>query len=730
MSDCYENSLEHLLDELARIDLLIRMCVLQLRSADAGSSDEFRGLYISEEEVDGLLVSEVGKGPWAGADHPQLLRMRERATALEAHIAAKKIASRRSGVVLRMGRLASLFDLSPWEVDVLLICLAPELDLKYERFYAYLQNDVTKKRAGVDLVLNLLHNSFEDKLLARRYLSPSSPLISWYLLRLFEDPPGRQAPLLGKYLKVDERIVDYLLGSDECDSRLSSWVQMINPTASSVEPISEGELTGKLLPLARRNAVFFFQGGYGVGKKRRARAICRDMGKRLLAIDLARMLEGELPFSTAIRLAFREALLQDAATYWDHFDLLLDEGKGTLRREMAKEIEARTSPGQNPTLTFLAGERSWEPVGAMHEVPLIRVNFPTPSYKARKKLWEMHLNGRFRLDDGVDIGALANKFRFSEGQIHDAVSTARNLALGRGEEQIAMVDIYEACRAHSNQKLTHLARKVRPHYTWVDIVLPPDEMRQLQEIVSCVKYRPLVFGDWGFGRKLPLGKGLNALFTGPPGTGKTMAADIMAGELGLDLHKIDLSMVVSKFIGETEKNLNKIFKEAETSNSILFFDEADALFGKRSEVRDSHDRYANIEIAYLLQKMEEYDGIVILATNLRQNLDDAFVRRIHFTVEFPFPEEEYRRRIWEATFPPEAPQDGDTNLDFLARRFKLAGGNIRNIILCAAFFAAEDGRVIGMEHLIRATKREFQKMGKLVVQSDFGKYYDYLPSYQ
>jgi len=221
-----------------------------------------------------------------------------------------------------------------------------------------------------------------------------------------------------------------------------------------------------------------------------------------------------------------------------------------------------------------------------------------------------------------------------------------------------------------------------------------------------------------------LGKGLNVLFAGPSGTGKTMAAEIIANELDLDLYKIDLSAIVSKYIGETEKNLDRVFREGHTANAILFFDEADALFGKRSEVRDSHDRYANIEIAYLLQKMEEYDGVVILATNLRKNMDEAFARRMHFSVEFPIPEEPDRRRIWQGMFPTEAPLDKGVDLKFLANQFKFTGGNIKNIALGAAFLAAEQGCPITMENLIWSTKREYQKMGKLCTEGDFGQYFE------
>ncbi|MDD5462504.1 MAG: ATP-binding protein [Methylococcales bacterium] len=217
-----------------------------------------------------------------------------------------------------------------------------------------------------------------------------------------------------------------------------------------------------------------------------------------------------------------------------------------------------------------------------------------------------------------------------------------------------------------------------------------------------------------------MGKGLCVLFAGPSGTGKTMAADILAGELGLDLYKIDLSTVVSKYIGETEKNLSKIFTEAEASNAILFFDEADALFGKRSEVKDSHDRYANIETGYLLQRMEEHEGVVILASNFRKNMDEAFVRRLHFTVEFPFPSEEDRYRIWKNVWPDDMPRDPALDLQFFAGRFQMTGGNIRNIALSAAFLAADDSGMVKMHHLLRATQREYQKMGKVISEADFG----------
>jgi SpoVK/Ycf46/Vps4 family AAA+-type ATPase len=321
-------------------------------------------------------------------------------------------------------------------------------------------------------------------------------------------------------------------------------------------------------------------------------------------------------------------------------------------------------------------------------------------------------------------------------QIAEAVSSACNRAALRSssktllgtsasvevEAQAAaspeVEDLFAAARAQSGDALAALAHKLEPGYGWADLVLPSDSLAQLHEICQHVTHRQRVLGEWGFDRKLSLGKGVNALFVGPSGTGKTMAAEIIANELRLDLYRIDLAGVVSKYIGETEKNLDRVFSAAENANAILFFDEADALFGKRSEVRDSHDRYANLEISYLLQKMEEHEGIAILATNLRQNVDDAFMRRVAFTVHFPFPDLDSRRQIWQRVWPPETPLADEVDLDFMARQFKLSGGNIKNIALASAFLAAADGERVTMAHLRHATRREHQKMGKTLLENE------------
>jgi SpoVK/Ycf46/Vps4 family AAA+-type ATPase len=706
----YSTSLEHVLAELERIDLLIRAQAERARQA-AAEEGELQGLYISEEEVDALLAGPAGMPRWAAV--PPRPDVEEALAHVAAEIAARKTAS--AGVQLRLDELARRFALTPFDVDVLLVTLAPEVDLRYERLFAYLQDDVTRRRPSVDLVLNLLCPGFAEKLAARGRLTGRAPLVRHRLVELFDDPSRPQPPLLGRSLRADARVVSFLLGGDDFDARLAPFAHCVEPAARLDDLVQEPALQEKLRALsaggrAGSGAVLYLQGPYGAGKETTAEALCGELGLRLLAVDLERLLTtDETTFETLLDLAGREAVLQGAALFWRGFDLLLTDERTGRRGHFLAALEERRE------LTFLSGETDWEPADALHGAAFTRVELPPPSYHERLEIWRRALP-----DAGLDLEALAAKFRFTGGQIRDSAATARSLA--RGRDGLTAADLYSACRLQSNRKLAALAQKITPRYKWTDIVLPAGRLEQLREICNTLRHRSRVYEDWGFGRRLALGKGLNVLFAGPSGTGKTMAAEILAGELGLDLYKIDLSSVVSKYIGETEKNLSKIFAEGRASNAVLFFDEADAVFGKRTEVRDAHDRYANIEVSYLLQRMEEYEGMVILASNLRKNMDDAFVRRLHFSIEFPFPTDADRRRIWDGLWPSDLPREADLDLGFMARRFEIPGGNIKNIALASAFLAAADGGMVTMAHLIRATQREYQKMGKVVLAGEFGEY--------
>jgi SpoVK/Ycf46/Vps4 family AAA+-type ATPase len=350
-----------------------------------------------------------------------------------------------------------------------------------------------------------------------------------------------------------------------------------------------------------------------------------------------------------------------------------------------------------------------------------------PHAREREGLWRRALGVQATPEALARIPALAGRFRLTSGQIAAAAEAAKGRARWRagGADCAAATeaDLYASCRERSEAQVSGLARKVALNHVWEDLVLPPDCLVQLREICDAARYRSEVLEGWGFERRLSLGRGLSVMFSGASGVGKTMAAEVMAGELGLDLYKIDLSCVVSKYIGETEKNLARLFAEAEESNAILFFDEADALFGKRSEVQDAHDRHANLETSYLLQRMEEYEGVSILATNLRRNMDDAFLRRIAFIVHFPLPEARERLRIWRGAFPAATPLNADVDLDFLSESFRLSGASIASIALASAFLARSEGaKAVAMRHLVRATRRELNKLGKSVSSGEFGPF--------
>jgi hypothetical protein len=345
------------------------------------------------------------------------------------------------------------------------------------------------------------------------------------------------------------------------------------------------------------------------------------------------------------------------------------------------------------------------------------VEAPLPSFAERRSAWEA-LAG---VDDAGDVSA---KFRLAIGKIADAADVARLTAAARGAATPEPADLDLGARQASSTRLAELASRLDPAFSWDDLVLPERQLEVLKSISAYLRHRDLVLSEWGYERTVARNQGIKVLFAGESGTGKTMAGQVLAKELGLELFRIDLATIVSKYIGETEKNLDRIFGAAEGSNAILFFDEADALFGKRSEVRDSHDRYANIEVAYLLQKMEGYAGAVILATNFRQNIDDAFLRRLDVVVDFPFPEAEDRERIWKLLLPDTAPLDEDIDVDFLAAQFKLSGGSIRNCSLAAAFMAADEGGKIGMRHLVRGVALEYGKQGRLTLESDFERFHE------
>jgi SpoVK/Ycf46/Vps4 family AAA+-type ATPase len=707
-------SIDDLLSGLKWLDRLLERAVAtaQVVYGPKAAADPYRGLYINPAETERLLAREPG-APLLGAD-------RDGADEPWPELPESS----------RLVWLQRAFALSRFDLALVLVALAPELDLRYERLYAYLQDDVTRRRPTVDLALNLLCPTTEAKLARRGHVAPDAPLVRQALLHLIPDPHQVHPPLLSHYLKLDEQITRFLLGQEGLDARLGRCCQMIVPVTSLDETPLNAEAR-RALPIlispaldAHQPLRLYFHGPRGVGKRQAAEAVAREAGVSLLVVDLSIALADQIEWRQILTLLLREAWFQNAILYLDGLDALRSDDRAIQLQQLLDALAA------DDGFTILAGTKPWTPSGR-NSIGVLPLAFPIPDAAQRQGCWQAQLALAGIAHDTTDPAVLADRFRLTPSQIAQAVTLARQQAgwqasavssapaSSERDGQPGLRELCAAARAQSGHDLATLAHKIEPVYTWDDIVLPDDAMIQLRELCQRVAHRRRVLGQWGFDRKLSLGKGVNALFAGPSGTGKTMAAEIIARALGLDLYKIDLAGIVSKYIGETEKNLDRIFTAAENSNAILFFDEADALFGKRSEVRDSHDRYANIEISYLLQKMEQFDGIAILATNLRSNLDEAFTRRLTFTVNFPFPDESSRLRIWTGIWPAEVPLADDVDLDFLARQFKLSGGNIKNIALAAAFLAAEDGGPVTMAHLLHAVRREFQKMGKIVSEAEF-----------
>ncbi|MBU4261464.1 MAG: ATP-binding protein [Proteobacteria bacterium] len=713
----YEENFDHIRDELKHLDLLISHQAMRFRLRNPAQEDASCGqMFISHERIDRLLAEESSTAP----DSPGMRALRKRIAAHREEIAGKISARLANGIHLAIPCLKDMFQLSPLEAQILIICLAPELDQKYDTLYAYLQDDYTRRKPGMALVLDLLCLSPDERWMVRPLLSRGSPLFRSGILQAAPDHSHSESGALAQPIEVDPRIVDFILGNNTVDARIDGFGRLFIPSCPMDQVRVDQQTKERLRNLVYRHinrqvqhekTILHLHGPRGAGKRDLALAICTELRCPLLILDLELLPADAAERDTALRLAFREGLLSRAIVSLENVTCL--QQAGDADDAVFKKISRAVA--EFGWLVFMSGEKPWSRPGYFADIEFISLQVSEAEVPLREQVWRSMMG-----DQAEDVrenwsARLARSFMLTPGQIEGAARQARiNHAMNGGEKSPSLVDYYAGCRSRSNHGLEELACRIAAVYGWDDLVLPGDKMSLLKEICSQVKHQYQVLTEWGFARKLSSGKGQSVLFSGPPGTGKTMAAQVIASALQLDLYRIDLSGVVSKYIGETEKNLCRIFREAERSNAILFFDEADALFGKRTEISDAHDRYANIETSYLLQKMEEHEGMVILATNLRANMDEAFTRRLRFIIEFPFPDESLRRHIWKNHFPAETPAGEEIDYEYLARRFVLSGANIRNIVLNAAFqAAAENKEGITMKHIFHGLKREYEKIGRL-----------------
>jgi len=680
--------------QLARVRAIVRLRVLWLREGwGSDATEPHFGLAISDAQADRLLRGEDAEQRACFLEGDERARaLREEIRVHEDECAVLLRRQREEGTTPHLALLEPLFGLDPFERDVLLLCLAADMDEGLLPLYAYLQDDVSRKYLTPNLALTLLAPLHGDRHRLRDAFQPNAPLRAFRLLTL-EESARAGAPPACRPLRLDDRIADFLRGNNRLDTEIAALLRRIGE-----EPLSSRQqaLVDSLVRPMREGAdrapwrAIQFVGPEDAGQQGIARAVCDALGIHLYALDTRRMPAGR----ETLALLEREAVLLQYALWVEHADV---DALGALLEQM--------------NVFLFVSSRERVPTTR----PMLTIDLCKPDAVAQAELWREHLGPRAR-----GIEAVVQQFSFGPAAIARAAAAAWQAARLRAPETGAPPterDVWRACRAQTSVRLERLAHRLEPGFGWEDIVLPEDMEQQLRDITAQVAGRDTVYERWGFGARLSRGRGINVLFAGPSGTGKTMAAEVLANELDLDLFRIDLSSVVSKYIGETEENLRQVFDAADETGVMLFFDEADALFGKRTEVKDSHDRFANIEIDYLLQRMEQYRGLAILATNRRSALDRAFLRRLRFVVDFPFPDLESRRRIWEIVFPPQMPR-ADLDLDALAR-LQVTGGNIRNIALNAAFLAAAAGVPVAMEHLHVAARREYAKIEKRVSDTEF-----------
>jgi hypothetical protein len=679
-------SLAYLMGRLAVVEARLRAGVAHRRESRARPDDDFLGMYLSDAEVDQLLCGPFPSAP----DGPE-------SAGLAARVERAADAAESEGMEIRLRDVTRRFELEPLDVEFLLLALAPDLDARFERLYGYLHDDLTRRRASIGLALDLARVPLAS-VVGRRRFSPGCPLVDRGLLLVEE----AERPFLTRSLRVPDRVTMHLAGDDHVDP-------LVAPLVGSCVASGDASLLARSLAGGVRLA-YLAESTPGTGRGLAAAAFALA-GAPVVALDLQRLRAEDDPVAVAAASA-REAGLGGGGLVAGPVERLVERSMSAVRAF----AEARCP-------VVLVGSRAWDP-GWSRDVPLV-VDVPAPAVAERAAMWRASLNGS--LPREVDPAAATAHFRLGPEQVARAAAAAALQAALHGRH-VDAADLCAGARSQNGAGLERLARRIEPRVGWRDLVLPDPVLARLRELAARARHRDTVLDEWRLGRRALGGRGITGLFAGDSGTGKTMSAEVVAGDLGLDLYVIDLSTVVDKYIGETEKNLDRIFVEAEGVNGVLLFDEADALFGKRSEVKDARDRYANVEVAYLLQRMELFDGIAILTTNLRANVDEAFTRRLDVVVDFPTPEADDRLHLWKQFLGVGLPVAGDVDVDFLAESFELSGGNIRNIALTAAYLAADGDRAVSMADLVVGTEREYRKLGRLCVESEFGPYFELVAS--
>ena len=721
----YSGWREHINEYMSLIDMIFALIMDHRAESEKSLHNPLKGIIVTRAEAEA-----VSKGAMSvpGYNSLDIAEQRTLVKALK-HIVAREQKSLSNNVFLPLCHIGKVFNLTSLERFCIVMCLIVELDRKYERMYGYLHDNAGEKLPTVGLVIAIF-SLFGKEDNMDEFFTPTGVLMK-YIMDVKQQNTNQSR--LSRVMQLEQRIYEFLIGKGFDEYTLEAYIKiemsnMLPEFYTDSDVVLQNELCKSMERLIaednRRNTAVYIKGNAGAGKKLQVRHIAKYLDMPLILIDAVMLKKDIKKLDEAIVRIVRYSILYQGILCITNFEVLLPT-ENTPEEDSFNAVYLLNKLSENISVLFMLSTKEWKHSTDNVEYTFMRADIGVPDDFARLSIWKSNMQKVLEKSnltkDNFDIAELSNKFKFTPGMIEAAITEAGFEAKIK-DGIISKKGIYSAAIRQSTHNLEKNATKVKPAFSWDDLIIPKEQKRYLVDACNQVKFRHIVLNKWGFSKKLPYGNGLAILFYGPPGTGKTMGAQVLANELGLEMYKVDLAQMVSKYIGETEKNLKEIFDEASQTSAILFFDEADSLFGKRGEVNDSHDKYANMETSYLLQRMEEYEGITILATNLIQNFDEAYRRRFKYMINFPMPDEETRKEMWENIFPEKVPRDLSIDFDFLSKRFEITGSNIKNIAVTATYLAAAENTEVSMKHIVRALKNEHIKMGKVIISQDLGAY--------
>lgn len=691
-------------------------CDMAVKTDRNGALTMLRGNLLFQRELEDLL-----KPDFEEEEKEQYKEQMMMLTAQEDALFQKAERLIKDGIVLGLPYLCRIFHLNELERQLVIFSLMPELDGQFERIYCLLQDDYGKKKPSPELIFRILTLDKKEQLLYQQKFLERLPVLGW----LFEDlwKPGeefcKEASFLNNPLVLDKRIALFIRDVFSMDSRLAFCMKVCLP-GEAQELVIRKELPEKvsaLMDSRSEKQLLVISGNDGIGKRTLAARCCALAGKQLVLIDIEELLKSdEMPW--LVRRLIRESMLKGHA--WLCFTgMKIEEQPDEKSRRIEHFLKILEEYRGVPVIT------SEKPIPGFIKTGnyrCLQIELPETTEYERTLLWK-HFLKKEDWPENMTPEMVAGKYKLTPETIRKSAEEVQIQQKLQKKESITPSMIYQACQKQLFHQLGKDAIQIHSPYTWEDLILPQKQKDLLRDACNQVDYKEQVYGKWGMEQKVAYGRGLSVIFYGPPGTGKTMGAQVMANELNMELYKINMSSVMSRYVGDSEKRLEQIFEQGKRSQSILFFDEADVLFGKRSETKDAQDKYANASTAYLLQKVEEYEGILILATNFLQNFDNAFCRRFKFMIEFPLPDAQRRKEIWDHMFPTQMQIEEEIDTNWLAEEFRLSGSQIKNIMMAASFLAAGEQKGLGMRQILMALKRELLKSGKPMVPGDFGPYY-------